>query len=103
MKPARGERCPSGQRRGSAAPGDDRVPSPVQESFHTYTTPTTRGRKRRSPGSIPPRAVVLTFPLRVVQHHSTLRVLLLIYEVVLDQYGQRRASATGGAVAVPLV
>ena len=57
MEPARGESCPSGQRRGPAAPGEDKFPSPGQKSFHISTTPTTRGRKRRSPGSIPPRRV----------------------------------------------
>ena len=35
----------------------DRSPSPAQKSFHVSTTPTTRGRKRRFPGSIPPRRV----------------------------------------------
>ena len=55
MEPARGESCPSGQRRGPAAPGEDKFPSPVQKPLHIYTTPTTRERKRRSPGSIPPR------------------------------------------------
>ena len=50
MEPARGENCPSGQRRGPATPGEDKVSSPDQQSFHTSTTPTHRGRKRRSPG-----------------------------------------------------
>ena len=57
MEPARGERCPSGQRRGPAAPEEDNLPSPGQSSFHTSTTPTIRGRNRRSPGSIPPLRV----------------------------------------------
>ena len=57
MEPARGESCLSGQRRGPAAPGGDRVLSPDYKSFHISTTPTTRGQKRRSPGSIPPRRV----------------------------------------------
>ena len=60
IEPARGESCPSGQRPGPAAPGDDRVPSPDQKSFHDISTTynsTTRGRKRRCPESIPPRAV----------------------------------------------
>ena len=43
MAPARGESCPSGQRRGHAAPGEDNFPSPDQKSFHTSTTPITRG------------------------------------------------------------
>ena len=57
MEPARGESCPSGQRRGPAAPGEDKFPSPDQKSLHTSTTSTTQGQKRRSPGSIPPRRV----------------------------------------------
>ena len=57
MEPARGESCPSGQRRGSAAPGEDKVPSLDRKFSHISTTPTNRGRKRRSPVSIPPRAV----------------------------------------------
>ena len=57
MEPACGESCPSGQHRGPAAPGEDRVSSPDEKFFHISTTPTTRGRKRRSPGSIPPRTV----------------------------------------------
>ena len=48
------------------------------------------------PGSIPPRTVVLRFPVREVRQ-STLRV-----QVFTSYHGQRRASATGGAVAVPL-
>ena len=54
MEPACGGSCPSGQRRGLAAPRKDKFPSPGQKSFHITTTPTTRGRQRRSPGSIPP-------------------------------------------------
>ena len=38
-------------------PGEDNVPPPDHESFHTSTTPTQRGRKRWSPGSIPARTV----------------------------------------------
>ena len=57
MEPARGESCLSGQRRGPAAPGEDRLSSPEYKSFTISTAPTTRGRKRRSPGSIPPRRV----------------------------------------------
>ena len=57
MQPARGESCPSGQRRSSAAPEEDKFPSPGQKPFYFPTTPTTRGRHRRSPGSIPPRKV----------------------------------------------
>ena len=40
MEPARGESCPSGQRRGRAAHGEDKVQSPDQKSFHISTTPT---------------------------------------------------------------
>ena len=57
MEPARGESCPSGKRQGSAAPREDNIVSPDENSLHIFTTPTTRGRKQRSPGSIPPRAV----------------------------------------------
>ena len=46
MEPARGESCPSGQRRGPAAPGEDIFPSPDHASFQISTPPTTRGRKR---------------------------------------------------------
>ena len=56
-EPARGESCPSGQRRGYAAPGEDSIVSPEENSLHISTLPTTRGRKRRSPGSVPPRMV----------------------------------------------
>ena len=66
MKPARGEGCPSGQRRGPAAPGEDKFPSPGQKPFHISTAPTTRGRKRRSPGSIPPRRVWKPLPHWVI-------------------------------------
>ena len=45
-EPARGENCPSGQRRGPAAPGKGKATSPDQKSFHTSITPTIRGRKR---------------------------------------------------------
>ena len=57
MEPARGETFPFGQRRCPAAPGEDNFPSPDQTYFQVLTTPTARGRKRRSPGSIPPRTV----------------------------------------------
>jgi len=56
MESACGESRPSGQR-GPAAPGEYSFPSPDQQFFQISTTPTTRGRKRRSPGSIPPRTV----------------------------------------------
>ena len=57
MESARRGSCPSGQRRGPAAPGEDKFPSPDQKAFHTSTTPTTRGRKRSSPRSTPPSTV----------------------------------------------
>ena len=57
MEPARGESSPSGQRRGLAAPGEDKLPSPDQKYFHVSTTAANRGRKRRSPGSLPLRTV----------------------------------------------
>ena len=57
MQAARGESCPSGQRRHPAALKEDQVLSPDENSFHTPTTPTTRGRKQWSTRSIPPRAV----------------------------------------------
>ena len=56
MDPARGQSCPSGQRRHPAALSEDHVLSPDENSFHTPATPTTRGRKQWSPRSIPPRA-----------------------------------------------
>ena len=40
MDPARGQSFPSGQRRGPAAPGEDKFPSPGQEIFYESTTPT---------------------------------------------------------------
>ena len=57
MEPTRGESRPLGQRRGPAAPGEDRVSSPDYKSLRISTTPTTQGRRRTSPGSIPPRRV----------------------------------------------
>ena len=50
MKLARGGSCPSGQHRGPTAAGDDKFPSPDQQSFQPYITPTHRGRKWQSPG-----------------------------------------------------
>ena len=47
----------AGDRREPARPGEDQFPSPGQKSVHMSTAPTTRGRKRRSPGSIPSRSV----------------------------------------------
>ena len=45
---------------------NDRVPYPDEKSFHAPATPTHRGRKRRSPGSIPPRTVWKTEPRRLI-------------------------------------
>ena len=42
----RGESGPSGKPHDLAAHEEDRSPSPVQQSLHISTTPTTRGRKR---------------------------------------------------------
>ena len=63
MEPAHGESCPCGQRRGPAAPGEDNVLSLDQKSLHISTALTTRGRKQRSPGPIPPRAVLNAHPI----------------------------------------
>ena len=58
MEPVRGKSCLSGQRRGLAAPGDDRVLSPNQKSFHTSTTNANNvGSKMEIPGSILLRTV----------------------------------------------
>ena len=57
IKPAGGEGCPSGQRRGLAAPAEETFPSTGKKSFHISTTATTRGRTEKSPGSIPPHRV----------------------------------------------
>ena len=57
MQPARGESCPSGQRRDPAAPGEDKFLSPGNESLHISTNSLTRGQIRRSTGSIPPGRV----------------------------------------------
>ena len=57
MEPARGENCPLRQRQGNAAPGEDKFPSPDEKSFQISTAFNNPGTKRRSPGSIPPRAV----------------------------------------------
>ena len=62
MEPASGESCPPGRRRRPAAPGEDTVLSPDEKSLHTPTTPTTQGRKQRSPESIPPLTVLKTQP-----------------------------------------
>ena len=40
-----------------APPGEDKDPSPDHKAFDTFTIPTNRGRKRRSPRSTPPCTV----------------------------------------------
>ena len=50
VEPAHCESCPSGQRRGPAAPWEDNFPSPDHKFFHISTIPTTRGRNGDSPG-----------------------------------------------------
>ena len=57
LEPARGEGCRSGNRHDAAAPGENKFPSPRQNPIHISTTPTIRRRKRKSPGSTPPRKV----------------------------------------------
>ena len=45
-----------------ACPRGENVPSPQQKSFYISATPLTRGRKRRSLGSVPPRKVLSPQP-----------------------------------------
>ena len=74
----RGGSCLSGERQGLAARRKDKAPSPNQRSFHTSITPTNRGRKRRSSGSIPPRTVWKPQPgVRGHGKDVELRLLLL--------------------------
>ena len=56
MEPARGESCTLDQRRRPSA-FRGQVLSLHEKSLQTWTTPTTRGRKRGSPVSIPPCTV----------------------------------------------
>lgn len=65
MESARGESCPTEQRRGPSAPGNDIVPSTDQVFSHTSPTPTTRGQKQTSPGSILCRKVWKSQPYRL--------------------------------------
>ena len=98
MEPARGERCPSSQRRGLAVPREDEFPSPGQKSFHMSTPPKTRGRKRRSPGSIPPRRVRRPHP------HWVIADWLGLMEPEGGESfpsGQRRGSAAHGEDKFP--
>ena len=55
LESAHGESFSSGRRRGPVAPGENRFPPSNHNSFLISTSPTTGRRKRRSPGSIPPR------------------------------------------------
>ena len=93
MEPPRGESCPSGQRRGPAAPGEDNFPSPGQKPFHTSTTLTTRRRKGRSPGSIPPCSMWIPQPHRVIADWLGLMKPARGESFPL---GQRRGPATPG-------
>ena len=82
-----------GQRRGPAAPGEDNFTSPGEKSFHISTTPTTRGRKRRSSGPVPPRKVWKPEPIWLVADW------LRLIEPVPDESclsGQRRGPAAPG-------
>ena len=90
MEPARGKSCPSGERRGPAAPGEDNFPSPDQKSFHLPTNPTTRGRKQISPGSVPPRRIWNPQPHGVV---ADWRRLMDPARVESCTSGQRRLPA----------
>ena len=93
IEPTRGESCPSGQRRGPAAPGKDTVPSSDKKNFHISVTLTTRGRKRRAPGSKPPRT------MRKPQPYWLVADWLGFMEPARDEScpsGQRRGSAAPG-------
>ena len=93
MEPARGESCPSGRRLGSAPPGENRLPSLGLNLFHISTTPTTRGRKRRSSWSIPPHRLCKPQP------NSLLAEWLRMMEPARGKSclsGQRRGPATPG-------
>ena len=75
------------------------MPSPGQKSFHISTTPTTRGGKRRPPGSIPPRRVWKPQPHWVIADW-----LELIMEPARGESfpsGQRRGPATPGDDNIP--
>ena len=94
MEPARGESCPSGQRRGPTAPEEigshPRIRNP---SISLQLTPKTRRRKRRSPGSIPPRRVW------ELQLHWLVADLLGLMESARGESfppGQRRGLASPG-------
>ena len=66
MESACAESCPCGQCQRPAEPGDEKCFSPDDKSFHTPTTSTTRGRKRRTSGSIPPHTVWKPQPYWVI-------------------------------------
>ena len=91
MEPARGESCPSGQRRGSAAPGEDMVSSSDQTPFHISTTATTRERERRSPGSVPSHTVWKRQPHWLVAH----------WRGLMESARGRSANATARKVQIP--
>ena len=98
MEPASGESCPPGRRRRPAAPGEDTVLSPDEKSLHTPTTPTTQGRKQRSPESIPPLTVLKTQP------HWLIADWLGLMEPARGESspsGQRRSPAAPGEDKFP--
>lgn len=68
LEPARGGSCPSEQRQGLAATGEDKVPSPSQKSLGTSATTTAQRRKRSYPGLISPRTVWKSHPRRLVAY-----------------------------------
>ena len=57
METARDESCPSCQLREPVASGDNMLSSPDEKIFNIVKSPTSWGRKQRSPGSILPRTV----------------------------------------------
>ena len=84
---------PAAAAAGPAAPGEDRVSSPDEESLHTFTTPITRGQKQTSPGSIPPCKVWKP------QTHWVIADSLGLMEPALGESrlsGQRRGPAPPG-------
>ena len=95
MEPARGDKCPSGQRRDSAASGQDKFPSTAQKSFHIPTTPT---REENAFRSKEPRRV------RNSQPHWVIVDWLGLMEPARGEScpsGQRRGPATPGEDGFP--
>lgn len=83
--------CPSGQRRRPAAPGDDKTPSPDQQSFDTLTSTTTQGRQSTCPRSIPACVTVLTLLFRVVHHSMRVLPYQVLHTIIGDAGLARRA------------